>query len=441
MTGFHRRGACPSLLQPMQTGDGLLARLDTGFRILTLQQFKAILQGALKHGNGLVEITGRGNLQLRGLTTGSANALAVIIGKLGLQSESLPIAIGPLAGIDRDEIANPVPVAANIQNAVSPALRAGLAPKTSIVVDGGGQLSIDNIGADIRLSAIADSGSARWHVAVGGDAHTATPVCLVDQPDIVPVVTELLTRIASAGPSARGRDLDHGTIADLIETTVKPRTAHRKTSPVGTFAETNGLTAIGLGLPFGAIDAKKLIGFIEALQAMKIASVRPAPGRALLFTGMDGAAVAKLVEIAGNFGLVTDPGDPRLAISACIGAPRCGSAEIDTRKLAGDISAKAAPLLDGSFTLHISGCAKRCADTAGPKVSIIGQPDGCDLIGEFGPTNGETAKTSAQDLPEHFGTLAKRYRSTQADGADEPPDIFLKNLRAAIFAPKKTEPC
>ena len=63
-----RRGACPSLDQPMVTGDGLLVRLTLATRALSPAQWTALTTAAATHGNGRMEISRRGNLQLRGLT-------------------------------------------------------------------------------------------------------------------------------------------------------------------------------------------------------------------------------------------------------------------------------------------------------------------------------------------------------------------------------------
>ena len=85
-----RRGACPSIATPMQTGDGLLVRLRPAAPALSAGDLAAIATLARDHGNGLIEITARGNLQLRGLTEASVPRLAA-----GLQAAG----IVPQAGV------------------------------------------------------------------------------------------------------------------------------------------------------------------------------------------------------------------------------------------------------------------------------------------------------------------------------------------------------
>ncbi len=79
-----RRGACPTLAAPMVTGDGLLVRLRPAGGALSLAQFKALAASAAANGNGLLEITARGNLQIRGLWTESVEQLAADIDAAGI---------------------------------------------------------------------------------------------------------------------------------------------------------------------------------------------------------------------------------------------------------------------------------------------------------------------------------------------------------------------
>ncbi len=109
-----------------------------------------------------------------------------------------------------------------------------LAPKVSVVVDGGGVLHLDALAADMRLRAVG----ARWEVWVGGrflgseDAAGATATVL-----------RALERLAALGPAARGRDL---TVAAAVEA---PAPARGPAVPVGRLAG----GALGIGLPFGQI--------------------------------------------------------------------------------------------------------------------------------------------------------------------------------------------
>ena len=96
------RGACPSLQAPMPSGDGLLVRM-TIHSTLSLETFAALCAAARRHGNGVMEITARGNLQIRGLTKHATDAFAADVMALGINPPTgVPITISPLAGLEGD---------------------------------------------------------------------------------------------------------------------------------------------------------------------------------------------------------------------------------------------------------------------------------------------------------------------------------------------------
>ncbi|RUX93074.1 precorrin-3B synthase, partial [Mesorhizobium sp. M7D.F.Ca.US.004.01.2.1] len=183
MNAFSRRGACPALSAPMQTGDGLLVRLNPvaggpSSGGLSPKLLIGIAESALRHGNGIMEVTARGSLQIRGLTPQSAPLLATEVDALDIAVRTgVPVETGPLAGIDPQEIADPRPLAEQIRAALEEAgLVQRLGPKVSIVVDGGGQLGLDAVTADVRLAATHTDAGIRWWVSVAGDGQNARPL-------------------------------------------------------------------------------------------------------------------------------------------------------------------------------------------------------------------------------------------------------------------------
>ncbi len=104
-----RRGWCPSLARPMPTGDGLLARVHPPLGRLTPDQMRAVAEGARAHGNGHIDVTARGNLQIRGVSEASAPRLACALAEAGLadtRDDGGPQRLtltAPLAGLDDAE--------------------------------------------------------------------------------------------------------------------------------------------------------------------------------------------------------------------------------------------------------------------------------------------------------------------------------------------------
>ncbi|TGE01938.1 nitrite reductase [Methylobacterium nonmethylotrophicum] len=79
-----RRGWCPGLARPMPTGDGMLVRLHPVAGRLSAAQARAAARAAREGGNGLLDVTARGNLQIRGVTAESHAHVVAILGEAGL---------------------------------------------------------------------------------------------------------------------------------------------------------------------------------------------------------------------------------------------------------------------------------------------------------------------------------------------------------------------
>src|SRR5256885_76433 len=97
------RGSCPSVAAPMPTGDGLLARLIL-HEPVPIDRIAALCSAAHEHGNGIIEVTQRGNLQVRGLDEDSAPRFAQVVASLQIgQTAGPPLVTSPLLGLVPDE--------------------------------------------------------------------------------------------------------------------------------------------------------------------------------------------------------------------------------------------------------------------------------------------------------------------------------------------------
>ncbi len=210
--GFTRRGACPALSAPMLTGDGLLVRLNPAAGGLTPEAVIGLCDAAELHGNGVVEVTARGSVQIRGLTETSATLFAQAVDRIGIAARTgVPVQTSALAGLDPDEIADPTKLAEEIRAGIAAAgLEARLGPKVSVVIDGGGTSTLDEVAADVRLTAARSAaGAPAWQVAISGDALTARSLGVADgEAAACEAALTLLSAIAGMGRQARGRDLN-----------------------------------------------------------------------------------------------------------------------------------------------------------------------------------------------------------------------------------------
>jgi precorrin-3B synthase len=78
------RGWCPGVHEPMPSGDGLLVRVKPFGGILTDAALRVVATASARYGNGVIELTSRGNLQIRGLTPATAPDFAAAMVAAGL---------------------------------------------------------------------------------------------------------------------------------------------------------------------------------------------------------------------------------------------------------------------------------------------------------------------------------------------------------------------
>ena len=422
MNAFSRRGACPALSAPMQTGDGLLVRLNPAAAGLSPRALIGLCEAALRHGNGVVEVTARGSLQIRGLTEVSAPLLASEVEALGVPVRTgVPVETGALAGLDPAEIADPTPLVERIRTAIESAGLAGrLGPKVSVVLDGGGRSGLEKVAADVRLTAKRCEAGVLWRLSLAGDAETAKPLSLFSEEMACDATIAVLEAIAALGLAARARDLPAALLEELRSSESLEDAAERQAANNPTLLDILSLRdsrhALGVALPFGHTHAETLIGFAQQAEALEVSDIRFAPKRTILALCSASASALALRQHAERLGFVVDPSDPRIRIAACSGAPACASGHIAARDLAAEIASSNKDLFDDSLTLHISGCGKGCAQGAAASLTLVGSENGAGIV------VGGTAKDLPVAYTAHDGVADAFARVADLIGAARAPD-------------------
>ncbi len=376
---MRRRGACPALAAPMSTGDGLLVRLRPAGGALTLSQFASLARSAAVHGNGILEITARGNLQIRGLRAGTVGQLAANIDAAGIIVPDGPvIETSPLHGIDPEEISDAAAMEMALRSTLHDLLAsARLAPKLSLVVDGGGSFGLSAVSADIRVVAQSHTD---WLVAINGDGETAMPVAIGSAETAISAVGEILSLLTALGQGRRTRDIDPALLrARFPAMNGIPFNPSRAAPLAGSHRLADDKIILGVRPEFGQMRASDLIALLDLAKALGATAIRLAPGRGFFLIGLPADTVPAMQIAAARHGFAAQPGEDSEHIAACAGAGACGSAFYETRTLARRLIAAAPALFDGSLTLHLSGCAKGCAH-ARPALTLTGSAEGYGLI-------------------------------------------------------------
>jgi precorrin-3B synthase len=378
-----RRGWCPSTLKPMETGDGWLVRLHPPGGVLAPTQLARIAALAQQHGNGLIEISARGNMQLRGVSARTHPALveALLDERLvdehdGDGPQRLTL-VSPLAGCDRSDLID----AAALAEAIEARGRQvpGLPAKTLVVVDGGGAISLDGFPADLRVQ-----GLAAGQVAIGlPHGGWRGPVSVAAVPAAIEAILRGFADQHADAPESirRLRDLPSERLTSLCDLPAIGAPAPRPVpARAGLFALGENRFAAIAALPFGRCDAEVLAALGQAAAGHGTSSLRLSPWRGIACLGLaEESARAWLME-ALRLGLIVGDGDPRLSVQACAGKPACLRAESDAMGDAARLAEAAAPLLAAGVSLHVSGCIKSCAHPGAADLTLTGRQGRYDVV-------------------------------------------------------------
>jgi len=416
-----RRGACPTLGQPMPTGDGLLARLRPLDCVITTAELRAIAEAAAAFGNGILEVTARGSLQIRGLKPETVKPFERAVLAAGIVPASgVMVEVPPLTGIDPGELIDPRPLATELRQAIErhiPPLV--MAPKLAVTVDGGGRFHLGDVTADVRLTAIEGGG---FFLAVGGTNRTARPVAVVDEDQAVLAVMRVLEAIAALGPAARGRDVDLVGLGDLCESAAGKVSVHRDAGPflgihdLEPDTDDDKSRILGVAFPYRQATAVDLTAFIDDLETIGISEIRLSPNHGFFITCLSRDSASQAENSARRHGFWTSSDEPRANIALCSGIAGCGSAFYDTGAAAETLLEHAPDLLDGSLAIHLSGCAKGCAHASIAPLTLVGAPSGYGLVVNGTASSGPAHYIAAKDLGIALERLASRVAGAKETG-------------------------
>jgi len=369
--------ACPGMLtlHPARDGDVARIRLPGGY--VTAPQWSAVAAMACEFGDGNVDITARGNVQIRGLDRRTGDLLADRAAEAGLlpsgpHDRARNITASPLAGLGHHPPARDLVRALDAAIVSDPDL-AGLPGRFVFAVDdgtGGAALSRSDVGlrragpradlyvagqsASVRLpgraavAAAVEAARAAVRLGVG-----ATAARIRDLPGGIPVVIAAVT--ARLGPAAER--IDPGLAA--------PSEPGRLALGPMNLAGCDELVA---GARLGRLTAGQvdLTGsLLRGADVLRLA----AAGRVVIplaVTAEDAAG-----RVAGS-GLLMSDEDPFAGVSACSGMV-CSRSVADVRA--------AARTLPGHPRTHWAGCARGCGAPADADLVIATGPDSFQVGG------------------------------------------------------------
>ncbi len=362
MSAPEIKGYCPGALRPMMSGDGLVVRIRPFNGRLSRAQTQGIAALSQTHGNGIIDLSSRANVQLRGVTSESHAPLID-----GLRTLSL---IDPSEAVEsrRNIMLTPFSdgdaLAPSLTHALAQTGAPAIPHKFGFAIDTGPSPVLQTASADIRLERAADG----TLILVADGMPTGKPVKAEESIDEAIALAQWFMQTRTAQTR----------MAKMLKDGTPPPAGFTTPRQTQTYTPVPGPTPQGMlaGIAFGQITA----GAFSAL-----GDIRLTPWRMVLLEGVQNPPQLD--------GLITDPTNPLLRITACTGAPDCEQALGQTRPLARTLATH----LKRHQTLHISGCAKGCAHPKAAPLTLTATPNGFDLVkqGRAGDTPALTALTTA----------------------------------------------
>jgi sulfite reductase beta subunit-like hemoprotein len=355
---------CPGVLRMHPAGDGGLARVRLPGGRLTLGGLRALREAA-EVGNGIVEVTSRANVQIRGIADDGERVVAERLGAGGLLPSAehdrvRNIAASPLAGRLPASLAPTDEVVAALDGRLcaDPALGA-LSGRFLFAVDDG-SATVGGRGADVTLA--AERGAFRLWLA---GRRTDRTVAQDDAPGLAVDAARAFLAVADeAGHAGAWRLADvpdgPGLVADRLGATVDavaPAVAPADV-PLGLVDQADGRRAVTVLPPLARLD----LAMLDALVGLGHDDVRASTRRTLSFVDVPADDAAPLLDALEAAGLVASEDSGWWGLTACSGMGACARARFDVRAKA---TARAAERGPGAPPEHWSACERGCGRPPG----------------------------------------------------------------------------
>lgn len=321
----------------------------------------AALARAAELGNGLVELTARANVQVRGLPADASEPLAELLRGCGLLRSDAHdrvrnVVASPLAGRHPDAVAETDAVVEGLDARLcADADLAELPGRFLFAVDDGSGLALGHT-ADVALLA---RNAETFVLALAGEVTTVRTSSAA-----AAAVAAARAFLAERGGEWRVAEVPDGAAAvarRLGTCLVGPVAQQRAVLTTGWIEQRDGRHALTALAPLGRLDA-------DALAAL--GDVRLSTERTITLVDQESRAAER--ELRG-LGLVTEPGSGWAGLTACAGLGQCAKARADVRAAAAKRAADRRP---GAPREHWAACERRCGERAGQPVAVTARVDG-----------------------------------------------------------------
>ncbi|WP_246430594.1 cobalamin biosynthesis protein CobG [Streptomyces rectiverticillatus] len=449
----ERGDACPGALRLHSADDGALARVRLPGGLLTVRQAEVLAGVADELGDGHLDLTSRGNVQLRGLAAGCGGTVAGRLRPHGLlpsdrHDRIRNVAASPLCGLDgRHQDSGSGPGTAPPQAGAAPAgvqawareldglLCADDVPGVSADLTGlsgrflfgldDGRGDIVALRPDVTLIA---SGAGQAGLCFG-TAGPGLRISTADAPRAaVLAAAEFLAALEAYGSAAwRVRELppeQRPTAAGLAERLTAagiactplplPRLPLGDPPAPGLVTGHGGRRALSVTAPLGRLTSAqwRLAARVAAEEGNQ--ELRVTPWRGLVVPGLPAHKAPQLLAALADAGFVTSAESPWHRAGACAGRPGCAKSLADVRADAAECLAGGQPAgAAAALPVYWSGCERRCGRPGGGRwVDVLATGDGYEVsLRGSGEPDGPVRRVATAGLP---GAVAAARVATTA---------------------------
>ncbi|WP_211706671.1 precorrin-3B synthase [Paraburkholderia aspalathi] len=433
-----RPSACPGLLRIVAARDGGICRIKLPGGELSAAQAAVIADVSERHAAGVVELTNRANLQVRGVRSGHEAALIAALVDAGLgpiptggavdasgvlvatsADDVRNLMVSPTAGRDPFALFDTRPLCVELLTLLQSEPRfAALSPKFALLLDGGERLARLDHPHDVWLAAMQAEDGVRFvfglagcpsaaansdafqHIAHSAVDHSrpnyAGALAAVLPSQVTDLVCALLhTFLDLAAPDdTRMRHLlaahsidavlqhaqtyvDFPLSRDTSLANWQRPTPADATLRLGAHAQrVVGMLHVGGQPPLGRLDATTLRGLATLSQQQGNGTLRMTPWQSVLLPDIAADAAPAVLAEMNALGLACDPAQPITHLIACAGSTGCAKSLANTKA---DALLLADRLPDG-VDVHLSGCPRSCAAAhCAPYTLLAAAPGTYDL--------------------------------------------------------------
>jgi precorrin-3B synthase len=348
---------CPGVLRLHEAADGGLARVRLPGGRINARGLRGIADAA-ELGNGVIELTSRASLQVRGLPPEASEQCAAILAAAGLlpsttHERARNILASPVAGRHPQSLASTDDLVAELDRAICAAAElSGLSGRFLFAVDDGSGL----IGSHVPDVALVASAADTFAILETGVVSTRR----VRRADVTDRALTAAHALMRAGPPELAA------------------VARRFGEPVGLglgrLAQTDGRVALTMLPCLGRLGVPTVHGLAQLVDEHRT-DVRCSVQRTLTLPDLDAGAVEVVEGALRALGLVDDPASGWHGLSACSGLGACVRAGHDVRA---EAVGRAGERCADDPLEHWAACDRRCGRPSGPHIAYTATPAGIE---------------------------------------------------------------